>query len=76
MIFLDSNTAAVILEAIEIGIDEIEVSLDIGISITRVSIAEMKVDKESLSKIVKDTDSIYFIDEEGIFKAAISSDHF
>lgn len=76
MIFLDSNTAAVILEAIESGIDEIEVSLDIGISITRVSIAEMQVDKESLSKIVKDTDSIYFIDEEGIFKAAISSDHF
>lgn len=76
MIFLDSNTAAVILEAIESDIDKIAVSLDIGLSISQVSIAELQVDKESLLKIVKDTDSIYFIDDEGIFKAAISSDHF
>ena len=76
MIFLDSNVASAILGAIESGIDTIEVSLDIGISLSQVSISEMEFDVESLSKIVKDTDSIYFIDDDGIFKAAISSDHF
>ncbi len=76
MIFLDASTAKVILHAIKSDKRKIEVSLDLGRTRQRIDVDDYPWDVDSLQKIAKDTDSIYFIRDDGIFKAAIRAEHF
>jgi predicted methyltransferase len=74
--FLDSFTADHILSAYSKGLSEVEVSLDLGITTTRISLEDEPWSREQLQKISADQESIYFINSEGIFKAAIRGMHF
>ena len=76
MIFLHSVTAKAILNAIQEGIETFTISLDLGISQTRIDISDPIWDADKLEKIVKDPDSIYFIRDGETYKAALSTDHF
>jgi predicted methyltransferase len=76
MIFLQSVTAMKILNAIQEGIEYLDLSLDLGISNTNININDPIWDPEKLEKIVKDPNSIYFIREGETYKAALSTDHF
>lgn len=76
MIFLDAATAKHILEALGSERDEIDVSIDLGVSSTRLRLSEYTWDIERLEKITKDPDTVYFISDDGIFKAAIDGAHF
>ena len=76
MIFLHSETASEILEAIREGTRYLDLSLDLGVSYSRVDTSDSSWDLEKLEKITKDPDSIYFIEDEVVYKAAISTDHF
>ncbi|MHA2264348.1 MAG: class I SAM-dependent methyltransferase [Candidatus Thorarchaeota archaeon] len=76
MDFLSAPTAKEILQALEKGENEIEVSLDLGITTSQINTSEWKDSVESLEKIAADADSLYFWRENGFFKAAISDAHF
>jgi predicted methyltransferase len=76
MTFLHSVTAEEIIHAIEGGSEELELSLDLGRSSTRLDLKNPFWDVVQLRKIVKDAESIYFVRDGQIFKAAISADHF
>ncbi|MHA2360232.1 MAG: class I SAM-dependent methyltransferase [Candidatus Thorarchaeota archaeon] len=76
MIFLHSVTAKEIIQAIERGIEQLDISLDLGRTITRIDLTNPFWIVEQLEKIMKDSDSIYFVKDSQIFKAAISEDHF
>ena len=76
MIFLHSVTAKEILNAIQEGIAHLDLSLDLGISYTRIEVNDPIWDAGKLEKIVKDPDSIYFIREGETYKAALSMKHF
>ena len=76
MDFLNASTAKEILQAIEKSEREVEVSLDLGISTSSIETSEWQNSVESLEKIANDVDSLYFIQENDFFKAAISDAHF
>ena len=76
MIFLHSQTAQEILNAIRNGVDQLDLSLVLGISRTRIDANNPIWESDKLEKIVKDPDSIYFIRDGETYKAAISTDHF
>lgn len=75
-IFLDAYTADVLLRAIETRSDFVEVSLDLGLSTTSVSLKEQSWDIESLTKVSENRDSVYFIDGGEFYQAAVSTDHY
>ncbi|MGY5873497.1 MAG: RsmD family RNA methyltransferase [Candidatus Thorarchaeota archaeon] len=74
--FLDATIAKEILDAMEQDSDEITISLDLGRSTTTASIKDSNWDSTQLKKIVKDPNTIYFIEDGEAFKAAISSTQF
>jgi predicted methyltransferase len=74
--FLDSYAADRILAAYGDGLTEVEVSLDLGITTTRISLEDQPWGRGQIEKISSDEDSVYFINREGIFKAAIRGKHF
>ncbi|TXT56446.1 MAG: hypothetical protein BAJATHORv1_20035 [Candidatus Thorarchaeota archaeon] len=76
MIFLSAPTAKAILDALEKNAQQIEISLDLGISVSNLSISDYKWDISKLHKIAQDPDTVYFINEEGVFKAAIIGKRF
>ncbi|MHA2207196.1 MAG: class I SAM-dependent methyltransferase, partial [Candidatus Thorarchaeota archaeon] len=76
MDFLNASAAKEILQALEMREDEVEVSLDLGITTSRINTSEWHESAESLEKIAIDVDSLYFWKEDGFFKAAISDTHF
>lgn len=76
MIFLHSVTAAAIIQAIEKGVVQIDLSLDLGRTITRIDLTNPFWSLAQLKKIKKDSESIYFVKDDQIFKAAINDDHF
>lgn len=76
MIFLHSVTAKEIIQAIERGVEQLALSLDLGRTITSIDLTDPFWEVEQLEKITKDSDSIYFVKDNQIFKAAISDDHF
>ncbi len=76
VLFLDSYAASRILAAYNEDETEVEVSLDLGITTTHVSLAGQPWDRDQLHKISADKESVYFINSEGIFKAAIRGKHF
>ncbi|MHA2072328.1 MAG: class I SAM-dependent methyltransferase [Candidatus Thorarchaeota archaeon] len=76
VLFLDSFTADHILSAYSEGLSEVEVSFDLGITTTRISLENEPWSREQLQKISADQESIHFINSEGIFKAAIRGKHF
>jgi predicted methyltransferase len=76
MDFLNASAAKEILQALEMREDEVEVSLDLGITTSRINTSEWQESAESLEKIAIDVDSLYFWKEDGFFKAAISDDRF
>ena len=76
MIFLHSETAAKILNAIHERIENLDLSLDLGVSQTRIDVSDPIWEVDKLEKILKDPDSIYFIRDGDTYKAALSTDHF
>lgn len=76
MIFLHSITAQKILNAIQEGMEHFSLSLNLGISQTRIDVRDPIWETDKLEKIVKDPDSIYFIRDGETYKAALSTDHF
>ncbi|MHA2022008.1 MAG: hypothetical protein ACW96N_09860, partial [Candidatus Thorarchaeota archaeon] len=76
VLFLDSHAADRILAAYDDGATEVEVSLALGMTTAQVSLEGKPWDRAQLQKISADQDSIYFINSEGIFKAAIRGLHF
>ncbi len=74
--FLDSRIAKAILDAIEGKEGEIRLSLDLGRTTTTVDISSPVWDTTKLEKITKDPDTVYFIEDGDVFKAAISSSQF
>ena len=76
MIFLHSVTAKEILEAIHAGKEHLDVSLDLGVSQTRIDVDDPDWDSDKLEKIVQDPESIYFIRDGETYKAALGTDHF
>jgi hypothetical protein len=76
MTFLHSVTAGEIIQAIEGGSEHLELSLDLGRTSTRIDLKDPFWDVVQLRKIVKDTESVYFVRDGQIFKAAIRADHF
>ncbi|MHA1961622.1 MAG: class I SAM-dependent methyltransferase [Candidatus Thorarchaeota archaeon] len=76
MRFIDSHTAEAILAAQRDGLDEVEVSLDLGLSISRISTQQPDWTVTDLMKIAADRDSIYFIRDGEILKAALSGRRF
>jgi predicted methyltransferase len=76
MIFLHSETATKILNAIHERKEHLNLSLDLGISHTRIDVGDPIWETDKLEKIVRDPDSIYFIKDGETYKAALSTDHF
>jgi predicted methyltransferase len=76
VLFLDAHAADRILAAYDEGATETEVSLDLGLTIHKIKLVDQPWNVEQLEKIARDADSIYFINDEGIFKAALSGKHF
>jgi predicted methyltransferase len=76
MIFLHSISAMKILNAIQNEKENLDISLDLGISQTKIDVKDLIWDSDKLEKIVKDPESIYFVKEGEYYKAAISTDHF
>jgi predicted methyltransferase len=76
MIFLHSVTAEKIIQAIESRRDHLRVSLDLGRTSTEIDLKDSIWDVEQLGKIVEDPESIYFVQDNQFYKAAISVDHF
>lgn len=76
MIFLHAVTAKEIIQAIESGFEQLDLTLDVGRTKTRIDLSNPIWNIEQLEKITEDSDSLYFVKENQIFKAAISDDHF
>jgi predicted methyltransferase len=76
LVFLDSYTAERILSAYNDGSTEVEVSLDLGVTTRRISLSSQLWNREQLEKISQDEESVYFVNDEGLFKAALSGKHF
>lgn len=76
MMFLHSTTATSILNGIRDGVKSLDISVDLGISQTTIDLTDPIWNVEKLRKITNDSDSIYFIKEGEIYKAALSTDHF
>ena len=76
MIFLHSVTAAEMIQAVENGNVNIELSLDLGRTVNKVELKDPVWDVDQLRKIVEDPESIYFVRDNQIFKAAISEQNF
>ena len=74
--FFDSFTASTILQAIENGIKEIHVSLDLGRSTELTGMQQFEPHSDSLRKIAKKEGSVFFLDNGEFFQAAISEDHY
>ncbi|MHA2208973.1 MAG: RsmD family RNA methyltransferase, partial [Candidatus Thorarchaeota archaeon] len=75
-LFLDAHAAGQILSAYDEGTTEVEVSLDLGVTTQRIKLDGQPWNIEQLQKIARDTESVYFINDEGIFKAALRGKHF
>jgi predicted methyltransferase len=76
LLFLDSHTAERILSAYNDGSTEVEVSLDLGVTTKRIRLANQPWNRDQLEKICQDEESVYFVNDEGLFKAALSGKHF
>ena len=76
LLFLDSHAAGRILSAYDNGSSEVEVSLDLGVTTRRIRLANQPWKRDQLKKISQDEESVYFVNDEGIFKAALSGKHF
>ncbi|MFX0055408.1 MAG: MnmC family methyltransferase [Promethearchaeota archaeon] len=74
--FLDSHAAGRILSAYDKGSTEVEVSLDLGVTTRRIRLANQPWNRDQLEKISQDEESVYFVNDKGIFKAALSGKHF
>ncbi|MHA2139944.1 MAG: class I SAM-dependent methyltransferase [Candidatus Thorarchaeota archaeon] len=75
-LFLDAFTAHRLLAAYDIGATEVEVSLDLGITTQRIKLEDQPWNVEQLQKVANDTESVYFVNDDGIFKAALRGKHF
>lgn len=75
-VFFDAFTAKKILEALEKGVKEAEISLDLGITTRTVSLEEYQTHKVSLKKIATKEGSVFFLEDGEFFQAAISEDHY
>jgi predicted methyltransferase len=76
MMLLDATAAEEILKARRKGINEIQISLDLGVSSMTVDPVSLPFTSEDLMKISKDKDSLYFIEDKQVYKAAIRGSHF
>ncbi|MFW9792904.1 MAG: RsmD family RNA methyltransferase [Candidatus Thorarchaeota archaeon] len=76
MIFLHAETAKELIQGIENGFKHLELSMDLGRTITRVDLSEPYWNPEQLEKITEDPESIFFVRDGEFYKAAISVDHF
>ncbi|MFW9912267.1 MAG: SAM-dependent methyltransferase [Candidatus Thorarchaeota archaeon] len=76
LLFLDSHAAERILSAYNDGSTEVEVSLDLGVTTRRIRLANQPWNRDQLEKICQDEESVYFVNDEGLFKAALSGKHF
>jgi predicted methyltransferase len=76
MIFLHSETAKKIVQANERGSERLRASLDLGRTLTEIDPKDSHWKIDQLQKIVNDPESIYFIQNDQFYKAAISEDHF
>ncbi len=76
MMFLHSTTATSILSGIRDGVRSLDISVDLGISKTTIDLTDPIWNAEKLQKIANDPDSIYFIREGEIYKAALGMEHF
>ena len=76
VLFLDAHAADRILTAYHEGATEVEVSLDLGMTTQRIKLEDQPWNLEQIEKIARDVESVHFINDEGIFKAAIRGKHF
>ncbi|NWF94987.1 MAG: methyltransferase domain-containing protein [Candidatus Thorarchaeota archaeon] len=76
MLVIDSETAREALDAALRGEKDTVLSLDLGVTESRVSLDNLPWDVESLRKMADDPGNIFFWDGSGTFKAAIRGDHF
>ncbi|MFW9963148.1 MAG: methyltransferase domain-containing protein [Candidatus Sifarchaeia archaeon] len=76
MIFLHSITATSILDGLKHEVRSLDISADLGISRTKIDLTDPIWNVEKMQKIANDPDSIYFIREGEIYKAALGTDHF
>jgi predicted methyltransferase len=76
VLFLDAHAADRILTAYHEGATEVEVSLDLGMTTQRIKLEDQPWNLKQIKKIARDVESVHFINDEGIFKAAIRGKHF
>ncbi|MFW9890521.1 MAG: SAM-dependent methyltransferase, partial [Candidatus Thorarchaeota archaeon] len=55
---------------------EVEVSLDLGVTTRRIRLASQPWNRKQLETISQDEESVYFVNDKGIFKAELSDKHF
>ncbi|MHA1905873.1 MAG: methyltransferase domain-containing protein [Candidatus Thorarchaeota archaeon] len=75
-IVLDAQAAKKLLNALEMNQESVEVSLDLGQSFTDVNLNEAIWDIESIRKISRESNSVYFIENGDYYQAAISTTHY
>ncbi|MHA2425872.1 MAG: RsmD family RNA methyltransferase [Candidatus Thorarchaeota archaeon] len=75
-IVLDAHAAKILLKALEMEQESVEVSLDLGKSVTNVNLNDDVWDIESIRKISIESDSVYFIDNGEYYQAAISTNRY
>jgi predicted methyltransferase len=76
VLLLDVHAAERILSGYAEGATEVEVSLDLGMTTQRITLANQPWNIEQIKKIADDEESIYFINADGVFKAALTGKHF
>ncbi len=74
-IYLDSSVAETILSAIQQGLPEIEVSLDLGRTTSLVDLTS-NWDTDALAKIASQDNSVFFREGEEYYQAAVSEEHY
>jgi len=75
-IVLDAQSAKKLLDAYEVNLESVEVSLDLGLSNTTVNLTNDSWDIDALGKIADASDSIYFVEDGEYYQAAISTTHY
>lgn len=76
MTVLDVHNARKLIKGYDSGIDVIEVSFDLGLTNTTISLKDQIWKIDDIRKIAENPDSIYFFKDDQFFKAAIASDHY
>ena len=75
-VVLDAESAEKLLNAFEMNLESVEVSLDLGLSVTTVNLTDPLWNIDSIRKIADASDSIYFVDDGEYYQAAISTTHY